>query len=33
MDKTARVIQPENLPASEATALVQQLIALQRQGR
>ena len=33
MDKTARVIQPENLPTGDATALVQQLIALQRQGR
>lgn len=33
MDKTARVIQAENLPIGDATALVQQLIALQRQGR
>jgi hypothetical protein len=33
MDKTARVIQPENLPIGDAMALVQQLIALQRQGR
>jgi len=33
MDKTARVIQPENLPTGDAMALVEKLIALQRQGR
>jgi hypothetical protein len=33
MDKTARVIQLENLPTGDAMALVEKLIALQRQGR
>lgn len=32
-ESTVQVIQPENLPASDANALVLELIALQRQGR
>lgn len=33
LEKTTRVIQPENLPVGDAAALVRQLIALQQQGR
>lgn len=33
LEKTLRVIQPENLPTGDAAALVRQLIALQQQGR